>query len=128
MSVYDNIKNKNVITIYQGSDHNEIVHLATPDPDYPKDRTKDRAFDLSGCTVVSYLDDLDGNRVAEFECEVVEPPTGGDILRKLPRGITADLVPDTKVIHVWGIIITTSDADQTVLPQIQGGAMVAATV
>lgn len=113
MSDYDIIKDTNVIAIPQGSNYSDKV-ICT--------QTTGAAFDLTGYECVSQLRSVGGTLVGTFTCTIDADPTTGIIYRSLTPLITAALTPSLQIVHVWGAELTA--ADGTILPEIQGGAMI----
>ena len=116
MSIYDNIKNTNVITLNQGATYSDTVTVKQPEG---------TPVNLTGYSVSSRIRALSGALVAEFTCTVATPTTGV-IARTLSNTLTAAMVPSEYVGHVWGLKLTAPSG--AVLPEIQGGVMVIANV
>ena len=110
MGLYNNIKNTNVITISQGSTYSDTVTLT--------------GVDLTTATVTSQLRKLDGTLAAEFTVTKTTP-LSGIITRWLSSADTTALTPSTSPNYVWGVQYEIGD---TILPEVQGGALVIAEV
>ena len=117
MSVYDLVKNTNLITIAQGSDYADTVTITQT--------SGGTALDLTGYTVASKLKTLNGALAATFICTIPSPATG-IVVRSITGANTKLLTPATSINHVWGVQLTTPGG--AVLPEIQGGAFVSPEV
>lgn len=112
MNPYSKILAQNIITIMQGSNYTDTVELKQPDG---------TPLNLTGYTVRSQLRSLDGTKVKDFAC-AIDDPESGIIARTLPAEDTAELQPDVRPNHVWGLELTAPDG--AVVPEIQGGTIV----
>jgi len=117
MSVYDLIKNTNIITINQGSDYADTVTVTQT--------AGGAAVDLTGYTVSSKLKTLDGSLAATFVSTIPNPATGV-VVRSIAGANTKPLTPATSINHVWGIQLTSPGG--ALLPEIKGGAFVSPEV
>ncbi|MBU2539162.1 MAG: hypothetical protein KKH22_12070 [Proteobacteria bacterium] len=113
MNIYGPIINSNIITIAQGSTYRGTVTATETVGGAP--------LDLTGYTVRSQLRKVSGELVGEFAC-VISAPAAGIVTRTMDKAVTGGLTPATIVTHVWGLELTAPDG--SVLPEIQGGAMV----
>lgn len=108
---------ENVIPITQGSTYTDEVYLEQTPGGEP--------VNLTGASVRSQLRNLAGALVATFACTIldqVDPLTRGRIARVLTPELTRPLVPAEHINHNWGLEVTMGDG--SVLPEIQGGAMI----
>ena len=113
MSVYDLIKNTNIITIGQGSDYSDTVTILQAIGGPP--------VDLTGYTAASQVNTLDGALAAVMACTIPNP-VAGVVERSIAKADTGKLLPCTNIQHVHGLQLTTPGG--VALPEIQGGAVV----
>lgn len=108
--------NQAVIPITQGSDYNDTVQV---------NQANGTPVDLTGYTVRSQLRSVTGSLAATFTCTITSPATGV-IARKLTAIVTTALTVTSGAGYVWGVELTAPDG--SVIPEIQGGALVIAEV
>jgi hypothetical protein len=112
MTNYDRILHKNIIHVPQGTDCNIPV-------------TVPGITTLDGCNAAAELLNLAGVSVGIFAC-TMSVANSTSVNMALLSAVTSVLTPSTDIQHVFGLKITLPDG--TVLPEIQGGAIVTAAI
>lgn len=110
---FDTIKNSNVLTITQGSDFSATVTMTQT--------SGGAALNLSGYTITGQVRTLDGALACAITIDN-SVPTTGVITMSISDTLSALLVPDVIVNHVWGIDLVQPGGNK--LPEIQGGLLV----